>query len=163
MFAQGGVYAIVPSNGISKSIPKGVNKGTFMALARGNMLVCTDKGSAINCTILGHADKAVESNFGTSNTAPVVENNELVSTVQINKPELAKVLLSRVGDNDLRNICFDIGEEYDDLPGDNRERKVRELISHLGRRGALGKLIVAAFNIRAFDINEMNGIIHDNK
>jgi hypothetical protein len=45
-----------------------------------------------------------------------------------------------MSDDDLANLCFDLGIVYSDLPGDTRSAKIRELILHFERRGMLDEL-----------------------
>ena len=52
-------------------------------------------------------------------------------------------------DNELQSLCFDLGIEYDNLPGDDRESKVRELIGYCERRGMLSKLIETCYQLRS--------------
>jgi hypothetical protein len=42
---------------------------------------------------------------------------------------------------ELRTLCMQLGVDYDDLGGDGKDGKIRELISYLNRRGQLSKLI----------------------
>lgn len=58
--------------------------------------------------------------------------------------ELAKLrqkIADLFNEDDVKNICFDLGVDYDALSGDNKIAKIRELISHMKRRGELQKLI----------------------
>src|SRR4029453_4379083 len=45
------------------------------------------------------------------------------------------------GDEDLRTLCFDLGIDYDDLPGRAKADKARELLSELDRRGRIPELV----------------------
>ncbi len=47
--------------------------------------------------------------------------------------ELRKTLSTRFGLEELRTLCFDLGIDYDDLPGEGKPAKARELIIHLER------------------------------
>ncbi|HEX6386131.1 MAG TPA: hypothetical protein VF177_15780 [Anaerolineae bacterium] len=42
---------------------------------------------------------------------------------------------------ELRTLCFDLNVDYDDLPGENKSAKVRELIARQRRNGRLPELI----------------------
>ena len=44
-------------------------------------------------------------------------------------------------DSELRGLCFDLGVEYEDLSGQNRLDRLRELITHLERRQRLPDLV----------------------
>ena len=42
---------------------------------------------------------------------------------------------------ELRTLCFDLGVDYDDLPGEGKANKARELIAYLERRDRLSELV----------------------
>ncbi len=55
---------------------------------------------------------------------------------------LREVLVRYFNDDELHNLCFDLGIDYDDLGGDgSKSGKARELISYLERRNRLGELV----------------------
>jgi hypothetical protein len=43
--------------------------------------------------------------------------------------------------DELHTLCFDMGFEYEDLPGETRSAKARELVDHMRRRDQLDRLI----------------------
>jgi hypothetical protein len=49
---------------------------------------------------------------------------------------------------DLRNLCFYLGIDYDVLPGDRKMAKARSLIHHYERRDALDDLVSQLHRIR---------------
>ena len=62
--------------------------------------------------------------------------------------QLRHVLATRFGDGDLRTLCFDLGLDYADLPGDGKANKARELIAHQEKRGRIAQLVRAARRLR---------------
>jgi tetratricopeptide (TPR) repeat protein len=62
--------------------------------------------------------------------------------------ELRHLLATRLSDGDLRTLCFDLGIDYDDLPGEGKSNKIRELLAYLGRRERLPDLIQFARRLR---------------
>lgn len=54
---------------------------------------------------------------------------------------LRQVLMDCFSKSDLQNICFDLKVDYENLSGDSKSDKARELIIHLERRGRLAELI----------------------
>lgn len=54
--------------------------------------------------------------------------------------QLRQLLAERLSAEELRTICFDLGIDPDDLPGESKGAKARELIAYLTRRGALDRL-----------------------
>ena len=54
---------------------------------------------------------------------------------------LRGVLADYFSEMELRDLCFDLYIDYDDLPGSGKRGKARELIAHLQRRGRLDELV----------------------
>jgi hypothetical protein len=63
--------------------------------------------------------------------------------------QLHQILTHRLDLEELRNLCFYVGVEYDDLRGEGRSSKARELIKHLDNRGQLGALVKAGEQLRS--------------
>lgn len=55
--------------------------------------------------------------------------------------QLRQLLAERLSAEELRTACFDLGIDPDDLPGESKGAKARELIAYLTRRGALDRLL----------------------
>jgi hypothetical protein len=51
------------------------------------------------------------------------------------------ILTEHFDDEELRTLCFDLGVDYDDLPGRGRTGKARELVSYLSRHKRIESLI----------------------
>jgi len=51
------------------------------------------------------------------------------------------MLTERFSDDELRTLCFDLGLDYDLLPGQGKGGKARELLSYLDRRDRIDELI----------------------
>lgn len=49
---------------------------------------------------------------------------------------------------ELRDLSFDLGVEYDSLPGEGKEAKTRELVDYLERRGRIPDLVEAGRRLR---------------
>ncbi|MCA9943984.1 MAG: leucine-rich repeat domain-containing protein [Anaerolineales bacterium] len=54
---------------------------------------------------------------------------------------LRRLLLDSFNPGELKDLCFELGIDYDDLPGDGRSVKARELILRLQREGRLDELV----------------------
>jgi outer membrane protein assembly factor BamB/tetratricopeptide (TPR) repeat protein len=54
---------------------------------------------------------------------------------------LRRILSTHLSLEDFRNLCFDLGVNYDHLGGEGLTGKARELVRHLQRRDALAELI----------------------
>lgn len=55
--------------------------------------------------------------------------------------QLRRVLSKRFNVDELRTLCFDLQVDYEDLPGDGKSAKVRELLAHLARRNRINDLL----------------------
>lgn len=53
---------------------------------------------------------------------------------------LRKNLTQYFSDGELRDLAFDLGVDYESLPGQGKADKARELVAHLERRGRLDEL-----------------------
>jgi Effector-associated domain 7/CHAT domain/Tetratricopeptide repeat len=54
---------------------------------------------------------------------------------------LRRMLLEHFSDGELRDLCFDLGTDYESLPGEGKANKARELILACGRMGKLAALV----------------------
>jgi hypothetical protein len=54
---------------------------------------------------------------------------------------LRRVLTETFSENELRTLCFDLGMDYEGLPGTGKEGKVREFVAHVNRRQAIAELV----------------------
>ena len=57
-------------------------------------------------------------------------------------------LRDRTNAEDLRNLCFLLGLDYDILPGDSRTGKAREIVAYFDRREDLDALATALRQLR---------------
>jgi hypothetical protein len=55
--------------------------------------------------------------------------------------KLRQMLAEYFSEGDLRTLCFDLGMDYDDLPGQGKANKARELVAYLDRRGRIPELV----------------------
>jgi tetratricopeptide (TPR) repeat protein len=61
---------------------------------------------------------------------------------------LRRTLVESLSEGELRDLCFDLGVEYADLPGEGRADKARELVRHLDRRDRISQLIEVGKRLR---------------
>ena len=54
---------------------------------------------------------------------------------------LRKILASRLSQGELETLCFDLGIDFDDLPGETKSDKARELIEYIDNRDQISRLI----------------------
>lgn len=55
--------------------------------------------------------------------------------------QLRQLLANRFSDGELRDLCFDLGVDYEGLPGAGKADKARELVAYMERRGQLTDLV----------------------
>lgn len=61
---------------------------------------------------------------------------------------LWRALVDRTNAEDLRNLCFLLGLDYDAIPGSGRSGKAREIVSYFQRREDLDALTDALNRLR---------------
>jgi hypothetical protein len=61
---------------------------------------------------------------------------------------LRKLMVDRLSDSDLRDLCFDLGIDYEDLGGEGRAGKARGLLEYCSRRDLVAKLVAAGKALR---------------
>jgi hypothetical protein len=67
---------------------------------------------------------------------------------QEDRSRLRQLLTRHFNPGELQTLCFELGVEYDDLPEGGRVDKIRELITHLERRGRIPDLIAVGRRLR---------------
>lgn len=58
-----------------------------------------------------------------------------------NQVEIQKILITYFNDGEIRQLCFELGIDYDDLPIGGRQLKATELVKFLDRRSKLQELL----------------------
>jgi hypothetical protein len=61
---------------------------------------------------------------------------------------LRQTIADTFNTEELKTLCSDLGLDYDNLGGDGKEAKARELIAYLNRRGELARLVAYCTNAR---------------
>jgi hypothetical protein len=62
--------------------------------------------------------------------------------------KLRQNLVDSFSDTELHDLCFDMGMDYEDLPGEGRAAKARELVAYCERRGLTTELIKKCSGLR---------------
>lgn len=83
----------------------------------------------------------------------VPSSYEQVGKVDMSKdlstlPRLRQLLAHHFDASELHTLCFDLGVDYDDLRGEGKSDKARELVAYLDRRGRLSELVALARRLR---------------
>jgi hypothetical protein len=71
-----------------------------------------------------------------------------IRRLTMTRSELHRILDDYFSASELRSLCFDLGVDHDDLPGDGQEAHARELVAFLERRGRLAELEAACRRLR---------------
>jgi hypothetical protein len=66
----------------------------------------------------------------------------------MNQTELRDILVTNFNDGELRDLCFDLGVEYENLGGEGKSGKARELVAYCQRRERLPDLEAACRRLR---------------
>lgn len=82
----------------------------------------------------------------------MIENGEL----------LRRQLIASFDLEELKELCADLGVDYDNLAGDGKATKIRELVAYFDRRGTTDELTLAA-NRRRPDQRRWTDIASRNK
>jgi hypothetical protein len=61
---------------------------------------------------------------------------------------LRQRLSAHFDEGELRTLCFDLGIAYDDLPGEGKADKARELVAYLERHGRIPELVAIGRRLR---------------
>jgi tetratricopeptide (TPR) repeat protein len=72
----------------------------------------------------------------------------LSDSPKVNPVKLRRLLNKHFNINELRDLCFDLRVDFEDLPGETRGDKVRELVAYLERRGRLLDLVEIGKQLR---------------
>ncbi|MCB9443720.1 MAG: AAA family ATPase, partial [Ardenticatenaceae bacterium] len=60
---------------------------------------------------------------------------------QPNLQQVRQLIASHFSLQELKTLCFDVGVEFDDLGGEGKSEKARELVAYIQRRGRLPELL----------------------
>ena len=82
-------------------------------------------------------------------TAQVADEASLEKmSKRISLTNLRQMLACRFNESELRDLCFDLKVDYDNLPGEGKSDKARELIAYLDRRNSISELVRMGQQIR---------------
>ncbi len=109
----------------------GVQSGQSGGVTIGNV------SGGISGSIIAGGDVTVGSGPGVQPRPPVAEP----SPGRDGLTKLRQVLTGRFSEGELRTLCFDVGVDYDSLPGRGKADKARELVEYFQRRQDLSALV----------------------
>ncbi len=67
---------------------------------------------------------------------------------QVERTKLRRILDTHFNVGELRDLCFDLDIKYDNLSGDGKKEKARELIEYCERHGRITELVKTCYNLR---------------
>ena len=67
---------------------------------------------------------------------------------EVNLVRLRDALDKRYSDSELRDVCFELGIDYEDLPGDRQSAKARELVLYAERHSMTAQLVALVMRDR---------------
>jgi internalin A len=157
-------YNVLPSSVISRFIVRMhpyIHHNTYwrngVVLAReGNeALVKAEPGhpeiEPVDYAYLRDLDEMGETSFVPPGLKQRIGVKQLLDGVGKSEQDLRvrlRELLKSFSDNELRDVCFELCVDYEDLPGEGKSGKARELISYLDRCGRLAELVIIGKRLR---------------
>ncbi|MGD2179340.1 MAG: hypothetical protein PVG71_16140, partial [Anaerolineae bacterium] len=89
------------------------------------------------------ADWQARSEVSAEGTLTVYTQSELEPALAKTERQvqLRQILTDHFNEGELHTLCFDLGVDYDDLPGEGKANKARELVSYLERRKRIPELV----------------------
>jgi hypothetical protein len=82
---------------------------------------------------------------GTSEVGSLPANQAYAVSGQVDyegfRATLRRAISSFCDDNDIQNICFDMNIDYENIPGNHKDAKVRELIRYCERQAKIDQLM----------------------
>ena len=77
-----------------------------------------------------------------------VKGRKRRSTEGLYRTKLHRLLTAHFDAEELRTLCFDLLIDYDDLRGEGKASKARELVTYLERRGRIDDLVAIVNQLR---------------
>lgn len=71
----------------------------------------------------------------------IEHSQDILSPKTSEKARLRQLVAAAFNLDELRALCFDMGIDYEDIPGESKMRKIIELISYFGRQNSIVQLI----------------------
>ncbi|MBK9711493.1 MAG: hypothetical protein IPO81_09230 [Kouleothrix sp.] len=70
------------------------------------------------------------------------------TSTQVDRVKLRQIITDFFSDDELRELCFDLGIDYENLPGAGKAAKARELVAYAQRRGRMQDLVTTCQQLR---------------
>jgi hypothetical protein len=103
-----------------------------------NNIAITVIGISFNELALNKLEESRQSNYHGPLAPPATEN----------QVKLRDALLAGFSLEEMKTLCFDLGVDWEDFPGNTATTRAQELITYMIRRGRLSELIAAVRKAR---------------
>ena len=105
-----------------------------------------------NVPVSDHPDDGDNAYETPRSSPPAMSSPPVTSSPSVDRVKLRQTLTDYFSLDDLRDVCFDLGIDYESLEGLNKPSKVRELIIFAERHSMLDRLVEHARQLRP-DVN----------
>lgn len=78
----------------------------------------------------------------------ITQRRQANETKQTDLLDLVQKIESAFNEQELQDLCFRLNVAHEDILGDTRTQRVRELVTHLNRRGRLDELVAIGRKLR---------------
>lgn len=129
---------------IATNQPISLTENEFIALKKQAVLM----GTASNPQIISRGWKSFLEQQFSSNESHLSPNESAHKTKTIDLPQLRNLIVFHFDENELKDLCFDLYTDYQELAGDEKRSKARNLISKMEREGKLTNLIKQCSRLR---------------
>jgi formylglycine-generating enzyme required for sulfatase activity len=126
-----------------------LNYGRTYRVVRGGSWRNSCRGSRIACR--GRSKPQVRRpylGFRVASDVVATVSEGATSEQAIDRVKLRERITSCFDEEELRTLCFDLKVDYDDLRGEGRAGKARELVTYFERRGRISELVAYCRRVR---------------
>jgi hypothetical protein len=81
-------------------------------------------------------------------STPIVQTSLAQAPDRVDRSKLRQILVTYFDENELHNLCFDLGIEYENLAGATKDDKARELIEYCERHNLYADLAKKCYELR---------------
>ncbi len=80
-----------------------------------------------------------------------------MAPIEVRGTDIHKSINELFDEEELRTLCFDLGQDYDSLRGEGKAGKARELVAYLHRHGRIGELLDIIIRLRPGSVKFRSG------
>lgn len=125
-----------------------LNYGQIYRVVRGGSWQNSRRGARVTCRGRCKPD-ALRSCLGFRIASDVVDAVlESETPERLDRAKLRELIIACFDEEELRTLCFDLNVNYDDLRGEGRAGKARELVAYFERRRRISELVMYCRRVR---------------